>query len=97
MFVRAMTGFLTGVVDGRVPVTGSLVRAGFTVGRTNGQSLPVAELHPTAWREGQQFVQVDCCVDIPVVVHPAGRALPTRFTLEFRVHVAAVGACLAVE
>ena len=79
----AVTTAVTALGDGRVALTGSLVRAGFTVGRTNGQSLPVAERHPTAWREGQQFVPVDRCVDVSVVYGAAIAALPARLPLDF--------------
>ena len=72
-----------------------IIRAGFTAGQTSGQGLLVTELHPTVGREGQQGTQVDRCVDISFVVHPAGRALPGWLTLEFRVYFAAVGAGLA--
>ena len=57
-----------------------VIRAGFTVGQTSGQSLPVTERHPAAGREGQQFTQVDRCVDIPFVVHPSRLTMTTART-----------------
>ena len=63
-----------------------IIRAGFVVGQTNGQSLPVTERHPAVGRKSQQVTQVDRCVDISFVGCSACRALPGWFTLEFRVY-----------